>query len=179
MSQTWGYGLDAQPPRERQSRDRQDERSVRGGGWPDQPLQRRQRRPAPPAKRLGSRDGKFGVFVVIGSCALGGMGTVVTGREPGLLLGVFLVAGTLVGVSVVRPLASYLIIPVPAPAYLAAALAAGVLHGGLATMSHTGLAVSALQWTADGFVPMALATVLAIIVATARWRMAARPQRAR
>jgi hypothetical protein len=180
MSQTWGYGLDAQPPRERQSRDRLDERSVRGGRWPDQAPQRRQRRPPPPpAKRLGSRDGKFGVFVVIGSCALGGLGTVVTGREPGLLLGVFLVAGTLVGVSVVRPFASYLIIPVPAPAYLAAALAAGVLHGGLATTSHTGLAVSALQWTAGGFVPMALATVLAIIVAAGRRRMAARSQRAR
>jgi hypothetical protein len=180
MSQTWGYGLDAQPPRERQRRDRLDDRLVRGGRWPDQPPQHGQRRrPAPPSKRLGSRDGKFGVFVVIGSCALGAVGTVVTGREPGLLLGAFLIAGTLAGVSVVRPLASYLIIPVPAPAYLAAALAAGVLHGGLATMSHTGLAVSALQWTAGGFVPMALATVLAIIVAAARWRMAARPQRAR
>lgn len=95
------------------------------------------------------------------------------------MLGIFLVAGTLVGALVVRPLASYLIIPVPAPAYLAAALAAGVLHGGLATMSHTGLAVSALQWAAGGFLPMVLATVLAVIVAAARWRVTARPQRAR
>jgi hypothetical protein len=122
--------------------------------------------------------GRFGVVVVIGSAALGALGTVLTGREPGTLLSVFLVAGTLAGALVVRPRASYLIIPVPAPAYLVAALAAGVLRGGAATISHTALAVNALQWIARGFVPMVVATVLAVVIAAARLRAAARSRRA-
>jgi len=177
MSQTWGYGPGAQPPPARRRHDGRDEQSGRGDRWPDQPPRQR-RRAAQQSKRLGSRAGRFGVLMVIGSSALGALATVLAGREPGTLLGVFLVVGTVVGTLVVRPRASHLIIPAPAPAYLAAALAAGMLRGGTPTMSRTNLAVNALQWTAGGFLPMVVATVLSAAIAAARWRLAARPRSA-
>src|SRR5215472_8597254 len=170
MSQTRGYGPGAHPPHERRDRDGLDQ--TPGARTDAYPGHRQQRRRVQPSRRLGSLDGKFGVLMVIGSCALGALATVVTDREPGMLLSVFLVAGTVAGVLVVRPRKSYLIIPAPAPAYLAAALAAGVLHGGTPTMSRTDLAVGALQWTARGFLPMVVATLLAALIAAARWRMA-------
>jgi len=174
-----GYGPSAYPPPpERQRRTGLDKRSDE---YPDEYRGHRQqrRRQAQPSKRLGSLEGRFGVLLVIGSSALGALATVLTGREPGGLLSVFMVAGTVVGALVVRARASYLIIPAPAPAYLAAALAAGLLRGGTPTMSRTDLAVSALQWTARGFLPMVVATVLASAIATVRWRTAARLRRAR
>ena len=68
-----------------------------------------------------------------------------------------------------HPKAAYLIIPVPALAYLAAAILAGVIHDHAADTSHTALAISAAQWIASGFVAMSAATLLAIGVAVVRW----------
>ena len=65
----------------------------------------------------------------------------------------------------VRPRAVYLIIPVPALAYLAAAILAGLIHDHAADTSHVALAVSAAQWIAGGFFMMAAATVLAMELA--------------
>jgi ACR3 family arsenite efflux pump ArsB len=93
----------------------------------------------------------------------------VTGSEPGLILGIFLVAGTAAGALAVHPRAAYLIIPVPALAYLVAAVVAGAIHDHAADSSHTAAAISAAQWIASGFVAMSAATLLAIAVAAVRW----------
>ena len=95
-----------------------------------------------------------------------------TGTEPGVLLGIFLLAGTAAGALAVHPRAAYLIIPVPALAYLAAAIAAGLIHDHAADTSHTALAISAAQWIASGFFTMTAATLLAIAVAAGRWAAA-------
>ncbi len=92
-----------------------------------------------------------------------------TGTEPGVLLGIFLLAGTAAGALAVHPRAAYLIIPVPALAYLAAAIAAGLIHDHAADTSHAALAISAAQWIAGGFFTMTAATLLAIAVAAGRW----------
>jgi hypothetical protein len=94
---------------------------------------------------------------------------VLTGSEPGTVLSVFLIAGTAAAVLAVRPRAVYLIIPVPALAYVVAAVVAGLIHGQASSTSRTALAVSAAQWAASGFLVMAAATVLAIGAAAARW----------
>jgi hypothetical protein len=94
---------------------------------------------------------------------------VLTGSEPGTVLSVFLIAGTAAAVLAVRPRAVYLIIPVPALAYVVAAVVAGLIHGQASSTSRTALAVSAAQWAASGFLAMAAATVLAIGAAAARW----------
>jgi hypothetical protein len=81
----------------------------------------------------------------------------------------FLVAGTAAAVLAVRPRAVYLIIPVPALAYLMAGTITGLIHDHATDTSRTALAVSAAQWIASGFPAITIATTLAIATTAARW----------
>jgi hypothetical protein len=109
---------------------------------------------------------------VIGGAALGMLVTVATGSEPGVVLGVFLVAATVAAALAVRPCAVYRIIPVPALAYVIAAAIAGLIHDRATHLSHTVIATSAAQWIASGFLAMTAATILAIAMTAARRRAA-------
>jgi hypothetical protein len=121
------------------------------------------------AVRWGKLPGRFGVFVVIGSAAVGALLTAVSGSAPGIVLGICLVAGTVAGALAVRPRAGYLIIPVPALAYLGAALIAGLIYNRTSDGSRTLLALNGSQWIASGFVAMSLATAVAIVIMIVRW----------
>lgn len=105
--------------------------------------------------------------------AIGASVTVLAGTAPGGLLGVFVIAATAVAAFAVRRKAGYLIIPVPALAYVIAAMVAGLIRDRAADVSHTILAVDSLQWIASGFLTMTIATALAILVALGRWLWAA------
>ena len=128
-------------------------------------------RPAPgPAPHWwGSRPGRVGVLLVIVGTLAGLLGTVLAGSEPGVALGAGLIAGTLAGTAAVRPQASHLIIPVPALAYVVAAVLAGFIHDHAIDTSRTALAVGLTQWVAGGFLIMIAATLLAIAIAAIRW----------
>ena len=117
----------------------------------------------------GSLTGRGGVCIVVGGAALGALITVLAGTGPGPVLGVSLVAATLAAALAIQPGAVYRIIPVPALAYLVMASVAGLAGDRAAGTSHTALAVSAAQWIAGGFLPMTVATLLAIAVTTIRW----------
>ena len=93
----------------------------------------------------------------------------VTRSAPGFLLGLFVVAGTVVAALAVRPRAGRMIFPVPVLSYLVGALVSGFIYNRAAGTSKTALAIGAAQWIADGFFAMALATALAIAIITARW----------
>ena len=88
---------------------------------------------------------------------------------PGVLLGLFVVAGTVVAALAVRPTTGRMLLPVPVLSYLVAALISGVIHDPALVSSKTQLAVDAAQWIADGFFAMALATALAAVITAARW----------
>jgi hypothetical protein len=105
----------------------------------------------------------------VAAALLGLVITVLSGSEPGVILGIFLVTGTIVGVLAVRPGATYFIFPVPAPAYAVAALIAGLIHDHANDSSATALALNAGQWIATGFIPMTAATALAVLIAGYRW----------
>lgn len=98
------------------------------------------------------------------------VGSWLLGVERAPVLGVFLVTGTVAGALAVQPRAVYLIIPVAALAYVAAAAMAGLIHDWATDTSLTALAISAAQWIASGFLAMTAATVLAIAITPARWR---------
>ena len=98
---------------------------------------------------------------------LGAGATIATRAQPGQVLGGCIVIGTVAAALTVRPRAGRLIFPVPAISYLIAALVAGIVYN--RSTSKTALVIGATQWIADGFFLMALATVLAIAVITARW----------
>jgi hypothetical protein len=117
----------------------------------------------------GSLTGRGGVCIVVGGAALGALITVLAGTGPGPVLGVSLVAATLAAALAIQPGAVYRIIPVPALAYLVMATVAGLAGDRAAGTSHTALAVSAAQWIASGFLPMTVATLLAIAATAIRW----------
>ena len=130
----------------------------------------RGRRPRP-RRWWGTRSGGLGISLAAGGAAAGLLGTLLTGSDPGVLLGIFLVTGTAAGALAVRPGAAHLIIPVPPLAYVVAATLAGLVHDRAADTSHTALAISAAQWIASGFLAMTAATLLASAVAVVRWAM--------
>jgi hypothetical protein len=124
----------------------------------------------PGGPRLGgSLSGGLGVAIVAASTALGASATMLTGKEPGSILGVFVIIGTLAAAVAVRPQAGRVILPVPALSYLIAAMVTGVIYDRAADVSKTALAIDAAQWIANGFFAMALATILAIALVTLRW----------
>jgi 4-amino-4-deoxy-L-arabinose transferase-like glycosyltransferase len=118
--------------------------------------------------------GRLGVCVVIGSAALGGLLTALGNQEPGAILGICIVAGTIIASLAVRPRAGYLILPVPALAYLVTAGIAGLIHDRATDTSNTAVAANAIQWIAGGFVAMSAATVVVIVITAARWRRKSR-----
>lgn len=125
--------------------------------------------PGPVPHWWGSRPGRVGVLLVIGGTLAGLLGTVLAGSEPGFVLGAGLIVGTVAGAAAVRPRASYVIIPVPALAYVVAAVLAGFIHDHAVDTSRAALAVGLTQWIAGGFVIMIAATLLAMAIAAIRW----------
>ena len=122
----------------------------------------------------GSLHGGLGVCVIVGSAMIGAIATIVSKSQPGSVLGLFVLAGTVAAALTVQPRTGRLIFPVPALSYLIAALAAGVVYDRSA--DKTQLAVGAAQWIATGFFVMVLATLLAIALTTVRWFMWRRDQ---
>jgi Domain of unknown function (DUF6542) len=122
----------------------------------------------------GSLRGGLGVCVIVGSAMIGAIATIVTKSQPGSVLGLSVLAGTVAAALTVQPRTGRLIFPVPALCYLIAALGAGVVYDRSA--DKTQIAVGAAQWIASGFFVMVLATLLAIALTTVRWFMWRRDQ---
>jgi uncharacterized protein DUF6542 len=117
----------------------------------------------------GALQGGLGVCIIVASAALGAIATMVTRREPGVLLGLFVIAGTVAAALAVRPRMGRMILPVPVLAYLVGALTSGIVFNRAAGSSGTALAIGAAQWIANGFFAMVLATVLAVSITAGRW----------
>jgi hypothetical protein len=105
---------------------------------------------------------------------VGALITVLTGSDPGLALGLFVVIGTLAACLAVRASGVYFIVPMPALGYLIGAFVAGLIHDRAADTSHTELVINAVRWIASGFVAMSIATALAVVIAAARWLLSRR-----
>jgi hypothetical protein len=125
--------------------------------------------PAVPTPRWGGLPFGRGIVLVAATTALGTVITVVAGRDPGFVLGFFLIIGAIAASFAVRPGAVYRIIPAPALAYLVGAIIAGIIHEGGTDTSRTAIALGAAQWIASGFLAMTAATVLVILIGVIRW----------
>jgi hypothetical protein len=129
-------------------------------------------RPRPPSRRSprwGSLPARRGVVVVLSAAAIGAVGSLLAGSAPGAVLGILVIAGSAAAGTGVDHRRAYLLIPVPALAYVVAATVTGLFHDRGVDISHTALAVSAAQWFASGFPWMAAATTLVIAITAARW----------
>lgn len=129
------------------------------------------------AWRWGRLPGWSGSCLIAGTAAVATLVTAATGTPLAVPLGACILAATLAAALAVHPRSAYVLIPVPALAYLAAVAAAG-LATGHGPAAHPALAVTVTQWAASGFPTMAAATAVAIIVTTARWSVARRTPRA-
>jgi hypothetical protein len=138
---------------------------------------RRARGPGGRLSRIwqGSLSGGLGICVIVGSGVIGTIATIMTRAQPGSVLGLALLAGTVAAALTVQPRTGRLIFPVPALSYLVGAVASGVVYD--RSSNKTELAVGAAQWIANGFFVMVLATLLAIALTTVRWFMWRRDQR--
>jgi hypothetical protein len=117
--------------------------------------------------------------LVAGAAGLGALLTIVTRSDPGRILGILVVVGTVAGSLAVSARRAYLIIPAPALAYLVAAALSGLIHDRAADTSRTLLAINAGRWFAGGFLAMTVATSLAVVIAVARWLHASRGPQSR
>jgi hypothetical protein len=117
---------------------------------------------------FGTLPGRTGVWMLVASGLVGLIATVLAHSDPGDLLGLFVIAGTLAAALGVRTDAVHLIIPIPALVYLGAGLIAGLFHDRAVDTSRTALLVHAVQWVAAGFLAIAASTLLAITITVAR-----------
>jgi hypothetical protein len=101
-----------------------------------------------------------------------------TRTAPGFLLGLCVVAGTVLAAFAVRPDSGRTLLPAPVLCYLAAALSSGIVHNRSSGSASTALFIGAAQWIADGFFAMALASLLAIMLTSIRWYAWHRARRA-
>jgi hypothetical protein len=117
------------------------------------------------SRRIGSMSARVGTAVIAGGAALGLLVALVDGGQPAQVLGlvgVFVIIATIAAGVLARSGATYLLIPIPAPAFALVAVIIGLLKDHMALSSHTALAVSAAQWAADGFFSMVIATAAAV-----------------
>ena len=119
--------------------------------------------------RWGSLPARRGIVVVLSATAIGAIGTLILGGDPGALLGVLVIAGSVIAAFGVHFRQGYLLIPVPALSYAVGATVTGMFHDRGVDVSHTALAVSAAQWFASGFLWMMTATLSVIAVTATRW----------
>jgi len=109
------------------------------------------------------------VLVLVAATLIGVIATLVAGDEPGLLLSLFIIVGSVVATLGVRPGAVYLFFPLPAFAFFAGAVITGKIHDSSLSSSTAGLAAGFTQWVAGIFFPMCVATILVLVIGGARW----------
>ena len=112
------------------------------------------------------------LLVLVAATLLGIVFTLFAGSEPGFLLGFFIAFGSVAAALGVRRGAVHLIFPLPAFAFFAGAVITGKVKDSALGSTTTGLSVGFLQWIADIFLPMVIATVLVMLAGGARWLLA-------
>lgn len=125
---------------------------------------RRQR----PLGWLGTLSGAYGIGIVAAGAMLGAVITVVQREDPGAVLGVLLVLGTILAGLAVRARSARLIIPAPVFCYVPAAVIAGAINDRSVDTSKIDLVIHGGKWISSGFTAMTFATIVAIVMTGAR-----------
>ena len=129
-------------------------------------------RAGPALRWIGTWPAQVAIYVVLGATLLGILGTVVTGNEPGSLLGFLVLIGSVIATLGVRRSALYVVFPLPALANFIGAVVAGAIHDRGIDTSTTELGASFLQWIANVFFAMCATTIIILVIAGARWLLA-------
>jgi hypothetical protein len=126
-------------------------------------------RPGPAVRWLGTLGTRTAAYILLGATLLGVIGTLLTGREPGFLLGFAVIVGSVVAAFGIRRRRLHLLIPLPALVLFCAAALVGAIHDRGVDTSTTEFGVNFLQWIADAFFAMCAATILVLVIGGGRW----------
>ncbi len=129
---------------------------------------------------FGTLTGAAGIIIIAVSALIGAVITVIMRRDPGNVLGVVVLIGTVLACLAVRARSVRLLIPVPTLSYVPAALIAGSINDRALDTTHTADALNAGSWIASGFLMMTLATIAALVFTGLRlfldWRYHPQPR---
>jgi hypothetical protein len=109
------------------------------------------------------------LLALVAGALIGIVATLVAGSEPGFLLSLFIIIGTVIATLGVRPGAVYLFFPLPAFAFFAGAVITGKIHDSSLSSSTAGELAGFTQWIAGIFIPMCAATIIVLLIGGARW----------
>jgi hypothetical protein len=109
------------------------------------------------------------MLVVAASALIGILLSLAAGKDPGLLLGFFIIVGSIVAVLGIRRDSVYLVFPIPALTLFVSAIVVGKVHDAKLSSSTAGLGAAFLQWIASIFDPAVAATVLVALIGGGRW----------
>jgi Domain of unknown function (DUF6542) len=121
------------------------------------------------ARLLGTLPTWMAMLVLAGGAALGVIITLIAGQEPGDLLGVFVILGSIAATLGIKRGRIYLLFPAPALTFFVAAILTGKVHDAKLGSSTAGLASGFTQWIAGIFIPAVVATILVLLIGGLRW----------
>ena len=132
-------------------------------------------------ERWGTYSAGLGLLILGGTALAGAILTILERSDPGGLLGVFLVLGTVLSGLAVRARSAYLLIPAPILCWVVTATLAGAINDRAADTSKVGLLLHGGTWIASGFFAMCIATIVVIMITGIRLFLdfRARPRRPR
>jgi hypothetical protein len=117
------------------------------------------------------------ILVLLGFALASLIATIVIGHEPGFLIGLGLIVGSVIAAVGARR-AVHRLIPVPALSYLVTTTVAGAVHDQANLNDSKEFLTSFLTWIGSAFFALVWATVLIVVIAIAgaviRWRLGAR-----
>lgn len=125
-----------------------------------------------PLRWVGAWPVKVAFIVLIAATLLGVVFTLVAGKEPGFLIGLFITIGGAIAALGVRRGGVYLFFPLPALSAFVAAVLTGEIHDRQLASSTAGTAAGFTQWLAGVFYPMCVATIVVLLVGAFRWLLA-------
>ena len=148
------------------SRGAGDGRGTGGGRIPaDQAAAPGGLRAGPAIRWMGTWPARVAIYILLAATLLGVLGTLLTGNEPGFLLGFLVLIGSVVAALGVRRSAIYVIFPLPALANFMGAVMVGAIHDRGIDTSTTELGASFLQWIANVFFAMCATTIIVLVIA--------------
>jgi hypothetical protein len=118
---------------------------------------------------MGSMSTQVAIYALLAATLLGVVGTVLTGREPGFVLGFFVCIGAIVATLGVHRGAVHLFFPMPALVLFLAGLLTGAVHDSSMVGTTAGLGAGFLQWISGIFYPILFATILTVLIGGLRW----------
>jgi hypothetical protein len=126
-------------------------------------------RAGPAFRWLGGLATRTAAAILLAATVLGIAGTIATGREPGSVLGFFVIVGSVLAALSIRRRRVHMILPLPALLLFIGAVVTGAAHDRAVDTSTTEIGVNFLQWIADVFFAMCVATILVLVIIGARW----------